>query len=61
VQRIEEAIAPFDPRPHWGKVSAASPERLREAYPRLDDFAALARDLDPNGRFRNAFLERVLS
>ena len=61
VQRIEEAIAPFDPRPHWGKVSAASPERLREAYPRLDDFAALTRELDPNGRFRNAFLERVLS
>ncbi|MFJ6170653.1 FAD-binding protein [Curtobacterium sp. NPDC092190] len=61
VERIEEVLAPFDPRPHWGKVSAASVERLREAYPRLDDFAALARDLDPSERFRNAFLARLLS
>ncbi|MFJ4296302.1 D-arabinono-1,4-lactone oxidase [Curtobacterium sp. NPDC089689] len=61
VHRIEEALAPFDPRPHWGKVSVASAERLHEAYPRLGDFAALARDLDPTGRFRNAFLARILS
>lgn len=61
VERIEEVLAPFDPRPHWGKVSAAGVERLHEAYPRLDDFAALARDLDPTGRFRNAFLARLLA
>lgn len=61
VHRIEEALALFDPRPHWGKVSVASAERLHEAYPRLGDFAALARDLDPTGRFRNAFLARILS
>ncbi|MGL3198917.1 MULTISPECIES: D-arabinono-1,4-lactone oxidase [Curtobacterium] len=61
VRRIEDVLAPFDPRPHWGKVSVASAERLHEAYPRLGDFAALARDLDPAGRFRNAFLARVLS
>ncbi|OIH94651.1 D-arabinono-1,4-lactone oxidase [Curtobacterium sp. MCBA15_001] len=61
VVRIEEALAPFDPRPHWGKVSAASPERLHAAYPHLAAFADLARDLDPAGRFRNPFLERVLA
>lgn len=61
VERIEDVLAPFDPRPHWGKVSAASPERLREAYPHLARFAALARELDPAGRFRNPFLERVLA
>ncbi|MGN7223479.1 FAD-binding protein [Curtobacterium flaccumfaciens] len=61
VARLEDVLAPFDPRPHWGKVSAASAERLHEAYPRLSDFAALARDLDPTGRFRNAFLARILS
>ncbi|WP_288466766.1 D-arabinono-1,4-lactone oxidase [uncultured Curtobacterium sp.] len=60
VARIEDVLAPFDPRPHWGKVSAAGVERLHEAYPRLDDFAALARDLDPTGRFRNAYLARLL-
>lgn len=61
VARIEDVLAPFDPRPHWGKVSAAGVERLHEAYPRLDDFAALARDLDPTGRFRNAYLARLLA
>ena len=61
VTRIEDVLEPFDPRPHWGKVSAAGAERLHEAYPRLSDFAALARDLDPTGRFRNAFLARILS
>lgn len=58
---IEDVLAPFDPRPHWGKVSAASPSRLHQAYPRLAAFAALARELDPAGRFRNPFLERVLA
>jgi xylitol oxidase len=61
VLRIGEALAPFDARPHWGKVSAASAERLHEVYPRLDAFAAVARDLDPTGKFRNEFLARVLS
>ncbi|WP_281265368.1 D-arabinono-1,4-lactone oxidase [Curtobacterium sp. 9128] len=61
VERIEDVLAPFDPRPHWGKVSAATPERLHEAYPHLARFAALARELDPAGRFRNPFLERVLA
>ena len=30
----------------------------RSLYPRLPDFVALARELDPEGKFRNAFLER---
>ena len=33
-----------------------SPARLRALYPRLPDFQALARELDPTGKFRNAFL-----
>ncbi|WP_420368485.1 FAD-binding protein [Curtobacterium sp. L1-20] len=61
VERIEQVLAPFDARPHWGKVSGMGAERLHEVYPRLGSFAALARDLDPAGRFRNLFLARVLS
>jgi xylitol oxidase len=59
---VEDALAPFAPRPHWGKVftatGAGSPAALRAAYPRFDDFRALAARLDPQGRFHNAFLER---
>ena len=54
---IEEALAPFDARPHWGKLFAGV---RRELYPRLDDFVALAHDLDPDGKFRNAYLERTV-
>ena len=58
---IEHTLEPFAPRPHWGKVATMSPARLRRAYPRLDDFAAHVRRVDPAGRFENAYLKRVLS
>jgi xylitol oxidase len=58
---IEHTLDPFAPRPHWGKVATMSPARLRRAYPRLDDFAAHVRRVDPAGRFENAYVKRVLS
>ncbi len=52
---IEAALEPFDARPHWGKLFHGV---RRELYPKLPDFVALAHDLDPEGKFRNAFLDR---
>ena len=52
---IEEALAPFSARPHWGKLFH---EVDRSRYPRLPDFVALAEGVDPSGKFRNEFLER---
>ncbi|KAA0941497.1 FAD-binding protein [Streptomyces apricus] len=60
VRRIEEALAPFGARPHWGKVFAVPAGALRSLYPRLGEFAALAGELDPEGTFRNAFVDEVL-
>lgn len=57
---IEAAIAGCDPRPHWGKLFAADAEALATAYPRLADFRALATDLDPDGVFRNDYLDRLV-
>lgn len=57
---IEAALAPFRPRPHWGKVFTMAPETLAEAYPRLADFGVLAATLDPEGKLRNHFLERFV-
>lgn len=54
---VEEAL-PATARPHWGKVFADH-ERLAALYPRWEDFRALRRSLDPDGRFVNAFIERV--
>lgn len=54
---LEAALAPFDARPHWGKLFHAV---RRELYPRLPDFVALATEFDPEGKFRNAFLDRTV-
>ncbi|MGW2595565.1 D-arabinono-1,4-lactone oxidase [Streptomyces sp. NPDC001515] len=56
--RIEEALAPFEARPHWGKVFGTPPDVLRSLYPRYRDFEALMARHDPEGTFRNDFLDR---
>jgi len=55
---IEAALAPFEARPHWAKMFAATASDLAGRYPRMADFRALAARLDPRGAFRNDFLER---
>jgi xylitol oxidase len=60
VGRLEEALDAFDPRPHWGKVFTVPPAVLRERFPRIGDFRALTRELDPAGKFSNAFVRDVL-
>ena len=55
---IERELAPFNPRPHWGKLFSMAPAQLRSRYERLPEFVALAKKLDPQGKFRNDFLER---
>ncbi|MGW5473961.1 D-arabinono-1,4-lactone oxidase [Streptomyces chartreusis] len=60
VRRLEEALAGFEPRPHWGKVFALPAEVVRGRYPRLAEFRALARELDPEGKFANAFVRDIL-
>ncbi|MEV0690019.1 FAD-binding protein [Streptomyces sp. NPDC050388] len=60
VRRLEEALAPFEARPHWGKVFTTPAADLRARYPRLDDFRTLARSLDPGGKFTNTFVRSVL-
>lgn len=57
---IEAALAPFAPRPHWGKLFTLAPETLQSRYERLPEFQALAREFDPERRFVNAFLSETL-
>ena len=57
---VEETLAPFDPRPHWGKVFTVPRAELRERYPRAAAFRALVAELDPAGTFTNAFLADFL-
>jgi xylitol oxidase len=55
---LEQALAPFEPVPHWGKLSTIPPHDVRKRYPKIDAFIALMQKHDPAGKFRNAFLDR---
>lgn len=57
---VEDALAPFEARPHWGKVFGIEPDAVRALYPRLGDAERLLRAFDPAGKFRNAMLDRYL-
>ncbi|MCD0445415.1 FAD-binding protein [Glycomyces sp. A-F 0318] len=57
---VERVLADADARPHWGKlVGPAFTDRLPR-FPRGRAFRELAEYADPGGKFRNAFLDRVL-
>jgi xylitol oxidase len=58
VARIEAALAPFAPRPHWGKLFSIDRATLAERYPRHADFVELVHRFDPRGAFRNPWLDR---
>ena len=61
VAQIEDALTPFEARPHWGKVFHADAAAIAPLYKRHSDFVRLVERLDPRGAFRNAWLKaRVL-
>jgi FAD-linked oxidoreductase len=59
-REVEKLYDDVGGRPHWGKLHTLGASQLRERYPRFDDFVALRDQLDPERRFGNAYLERVL-
>jgi L-gulono-1,4-lactone dehydrogenase len=57
---VEQVMDEHGGRPHWGKRHFQTAETLRPRYPRWDDWQAVRARLDPEGRFVNAYAERVL-
>ena len=57
---VEHILLGHGGRPHWGKLHTLTAVQLRERYPRFDDVRAIRDTVDPEGRFRNAYLDRVL-
>lgn len=60
VEAIEDSLAPFTARPHWGKVFATPPPVLERLYPRLPDFRRLVGELDPGRKFGTVLVDRWL-
>ena len=54
---IEAELAPFKARPHWGKLFTMDPSVLRSRYEKYPDFLALLKKYDPQGKFRNPYLD----
>ncbi len=53
---IERELAPFDVRPHWGKLFTIPSAQLQKRYERCAEFKRFVARLDPRGKFRNEFL-----
>ncbi|MFD2611057.1 FAD-binding protein [Paenibacillus gansuensis] len=53
---IERQLAPFQARPHWGKLFTMDPDYVQSLYTRYADFRQLLLNRDPDGKFRNSFL-----
>ncbi|WFE29697.1 FAD-binding protein [Solwaraspora sp. WMMD791] len=58
VTAVEQALAPYAPRPHWGKLFTVDADVLAGRYERWSDFADLLVRYDPAGVFHNDFLDR---
>lgn len=57
---VEAVMDDVGGRPHWGKLHSQTAATLAPRYPEWERFQALRRRLDPEGRFANAYLDRVL-
>jgi L-gulonolactone oxidase len=57
---VEAIMVEYEGRPHWGKRHFQTAETLARRYPRWHDFRDVRARLDPEGRFRNVYTDRVL-
>jgi FAD/FMN-containing dehydrogenase len=57
---LENIASRYDGRPHWGRLHGLQASTLRTRYPRFDDATAVRDRVDPERRFANLHLERVL-
>ncbi|MEV0979600.1 D-arabinono-1,4-lactone oxidase [Streptomyces sp. NPDC049915] len=56
----ERIFTAHEGRPHWGKVHTRDAAYFSRVYPRFGEFTALRDRLDPERRFQNDYLRRVL-
>lgn len=57
---VERLLVAHGGRPHWGKLHTRGAADLAASYPRFAESVALRDRLDPQRRFANAYLDRML-
>jgi xylitol oxidase len=56
--KIEKELASFNAKPHWGKLFTVTASRFEQLYEKMPAFKNTIAQYDPNGKFRNDFLEK---
>jgi xylitol oxidase len=56
--QIEKELAPFNAKPHWGKLFTINASRFKQLYENMQNFKHAIAQYDPGGKFRNEFLEK---
>ena len=59
-EAVEDIMNDYAGRPHWGKLHFQTAGTLVPRYPQWDEFQKVRSRLDPEGRFSNPYLDRVL-
>ncbi len=59
-ESVEDIMDDYGGRPHWGKLHFQTSETLATRYAEWDAFQSTRRLLDPQGRFSNPYLDRVI-
>ena len=58
---VDAILRQYGARPHWGKLHFNNAEDMPALYPRFEDFRAIRRRLDPEGRFLNDHLRNLFA
>lgn len=56
---IEPIFKKYGGRPHWGKLNTMTGAELAKLYPQWNDFNEVRRQLDPDGKFLNPYLQQM--
>ncbi|KAF8155237.1 D-arabinono-1,4-lactone oxidase-domain-containing protein [Mycena galopus ATCC 62051] len=55
---FERILTKHEGRPHWAKAHHLDARAVRQLYPQFDRFVGVLREVDPEGTFRNEYIER---
>ncbi len=50
----------FEARPHWGKVCPIDSQLVQKLYPHLPEFRRICEAMDPDGVFRNEWVDSLI-
>ena len=59
LRRCDALYREFQGRPHWGKLHFMDQARMRELFPRYEDFCRMRKRFDPDGMFLNPHLRGI--